>query len=112
SVNLEDSDYVDVETVQDLVETVLMKRGHYKEAKAYILYRDRRTACREMINQFRQTITDDDTIELLQDIQNEFGQKQYDLQFLYSKYRSFYKADGNPLKILMKAAVELITPDA
>lgn len=36
-----------VECVQDLVETVLIEGGHTKVAKAYILYRQKRTAIRE-----------------------------------------------------------------
>lgn len=36
-----------VENVQDLVETVLIESGHVKVAKAYILYRQKRTAIRE-----------------------------------------------------------------
>ncbi|MCL2199103.1 MAG: anaerobic ribonucleoside-triphosphate reductase [Defluviitaleaceae bacterium] len=36
-----------VENVQDLVETVLIEGGHTKVAKAYILYRQKRTAIRE-----------------------------------------------------------------
>jgi len=37
----------DVEQVQDAVEKVLIERGHAKTAKAYIIYRDRRTRIRE-----------------------------------------------------------------
>lgn len=40
-------DIPDVEEVQDAVEKVLIERGHAKTAKAYILYRDRRTRMRE-----------------------------------------------------------------
>ncbi|HOZ48186.1 MAG TPA: ribonucleoside triphosphate reductase [Candidatus Hydrogenedentes bacterium] len=38
----------DVEEVQDLVERVLIKHGHAKTAKAYILYREKRTGARNM----------------------------------------------------------------
>lgn len=37
-----------VEEIQDLVEKVLIKKGHAKTAKAYILYRDKRTRAREL----------------------------------------------------------------
>ena len=37
----------DVEEIQDLVEKVLIERGHAKTAKAYILYREKRRAARE-----------------------------------------------------------------
>ncbi|MFH0832651.1 MAG: vitamin B12-dependent ribonucleotide reductase [Candidatus Aenigmatarchaeota archaeon] len=36
-----------VEDVQDMIEKVLVEGGHYKTAKAYILYRNKRTAIRE-----------------------------------------------------------------
>jgi len=46
-----DADYADkpftVEDVQDIVETVLIEHGHAKVAKAYILYRHKRTDIRE-----------------------------------------------------------------
>ena len=38
----------DVESVQDLVERVLIKNGHAKTAKAYILYREKRSGARNM----------------------------------------------------------------
>lgn len=37
-----------VEQIQDIVEKVLMKKGHQDVAKAYILYRDKRSKVREM----------------------------------------------------------------
>ena len=37
----------DVETIQDIVERVLIKNGHAKTAKAYILYREKRRSARE-----------------------------------------------------------------
>ncbi|HOT50186.1 MAG TPA: ATP cone domain-containing protein, partial [Candidatus Hydrogenedentes bacterium] len=36
----------DVESIQDLVERTLIKNGHAKTAKAYILYREKRTGAR------------------------------------------------------------------
>lgn len=39
---------LDVEAVQDIVETVLMKRGHTRVAKHYILYREHRSAMRAL----------------------------------------------------------------
>ncbi|WP_028309009.1 anaerobic ribonucleoside triphosphate reductase [Desulfitibacter alkalitolerans] len=38
---------LDVEEVQNLVEKVLIEKGHAKTAKAYILYRDKRSGIRE-----------------------------------------------------------------
>ena len=39
-----------IEQVQDKVEEVLMRRGHYKTAKAYILYRENRRQLRAIKN--------------------------------------------------------------
>ncbi|MCD5401800.1 anaerobic ribonucleoside-triphosphate reductase [candidate division NPL-UPA2 bacterium] len=39
----------DIEEIQDAVEKVLMETGHAKTAKAYILYRDKRTRQRERL---------------------------------------------------------------
>ncbi len=41
------ADAADVEQIQDIVEKVLIERGHAKTAKAYILYREKRRAARE-----------------------------------------------------------------
>ncbi|WP_066685193.1 ribonucleoside triphosphate reductase [Christensenella intestinihominis] len=41
------ADTAGVEEIQDLVEKVLIERGHAKTAKAYILYREKRRAARE-----------------------------------------------------------------
>lgn len=41
-------DTVDVETVQDAVETALMRHGQFTVAKAYILYRHHRTELRQL----------------------------------------------------------------
>lgn len=44
-----------VEQIQDVVEKVLMKKGHQDTAKAYILYRDKRSKVREMNSQLMKT---------------------------------------------------------
>lgn len=41
------SGMTDVESIQDLVEKVLIENGHAKTAKAYILYREKRRSARE-----------------------------------------------------------------
>jgi ribonucleoside-triphosphate reductase len=38
---------VDVESIQDIVEKVLIENGHAKTAKAFILYREKRRSARE-----------------------------------------------------------------
>ncbi len=44
---VDDDEIATVEGIQDLVEKVLVKNGHYKTAKAYILYRKQREDLRE-----------------------------------------------------------------
>jgi anaerobic ribonucleoside-triphosphate reductase len=39
---------VEIESIQDLVEKTLVEQGHYKTAKAYMLYREKRKAAREL----------------------------------------------------------------
>lgn len=48
----------DVEEVQDAVEKVLIERGHAKTAKAYILYRDRRTRMRDARSELMDVVED------------------------------------------------------
>lgn len=57
----------DVESIQDIVEKVLIKNGHAKTAKAYILYREKRRSSRESnaligatINMFTEYLNDRD----------------------------------------------------
>ena len=47
SLNCENVENLHVETVQDIVEETLMKNGHYKVAKAYIIYRETHKKVRE-----------------------------------------------------------------
>lgn len=46
------SEVVDIETIQDLVEETLMNMGYRKTAKMYILYRAKRTEARNITNAF------------------------------------------------------------
>ncbi|MDO4692315.1 MAG: ribonucleoside-diphosphate reductase subunit alpha [Porphyromonadaceae bacterium] len=109
---LANREIVEVETIQDMVENALMAAGYYRVAKNYILYREKRTEYRQIINKFCQTISDQEIISLLKDIQASFQSKAYSLDFLYAKYQAFYKEQADTLETLTKAAVELITPEA
>ena len=53
-----DKEVPDVEQVQDMVETTLIKAGHDRTAKAYILYREQRTRVRERNTRLMTTIRD------------------------------------------------------
>ncbi|HWQ29487.1 MAG TPA: anaerobic ribonucleoside-triphosphate reductase [Negativicutes bacterium] len=48
----------DVETIQDSVEKVLIETGHAKTAKAYILYRSKRTRIRETKSELMDVVKD------------------------------------------------------
>jgi len=56
---LDDYEIATVEEIQDLVEKVLVKNGHYKTAKAYILYRKQH----EVLRESKQLIHNNEIIE-------------------------------------------------
>jgi len=58
------SESVDVETIQDIVEEILIKQGHDKVAKSYILYRQQHASIRELGQQISETKVVDDYIGL------------------------------------------------
>jgi ribonucleoside-triphosphate reductase (formate) len=53
-----------IENIQDIVEKVLIETGHAKTAKAYILYRDKRTRIRESLRVRKQTKRRTDTTDV------------------------------------------------
>ena len=53
-----------IEDVQDIVEKILIETGHAKTAKAYILYRDKRTRIRESLLVRKQTKQKADTTDV------------------------------------------------
>lgn len=104
-----------VEAVQDLVEQELMRHQYFKEAKSYILYRQKRNENRALLMAFYEQIREADFIKLLKKIQQEFQEPVYDLQLLLQKYRSFLKEDMSGeerMQMLMKASVEMISKEA
>ena len=54
----ENREIVDVEHVQDIVEKVLIKKGHAKTAKSYILYRAKRTDIRNARSELMDTVAE------------------------------------------------------
>ncbi len=104
-----------VEAIQDLVERSLMEGGYFEVAKAYILYRHRRSELRSI----RFSITDgvgiSDLETCLVRIEDDFPDPTYALEHLRARYRSFLKEDANTdekLDLLIKAAVELTSAEA
>ena len=51
-------DQINVEMIQDLVEESLMKHGYLQVAKAYILYRQKHTEQRKIINELLELLKD------------------------------------------------------
>ena len=68
-----------VERVQDEVERTLMERGHYEVAKAYILYREKRSALRRVRHTIAQTVGDNSLDEVLRRLQMDFTEEIYSL---------------------------------
>ena len=77
-----------VERVQDEVERTLMERGHYEVAKAYILYREKRSALRRVRHTIARTVGDDSLDEVLRRIQMDFTEEVYSLAALQMKFES------------------------
>ncbi len=58
SLKAENVDVVDVEHVQDIVEKVLIEKGHARTAKSYILYRAKRTDIRNARSELMDTVAE------------------------------------------------------
>ena len=104
-----------VERVQDEVERTIMERGHYEVAKAYILYREKRSALRRVRHTIAQTVGDDSLDEVLRRIQMDFAEEVYSLATLQMKFESFCRpgmTEDERAEALTKAAVELTTAEA
>lgn len=104
-----------VELVQDEAERVLMEYGWYDVAKAYILYREKRSILRQARASIIEAVFGDDKLdELLRIVQSDFNDESYSLSALQAKFDSFYKPSMNEEECcaaLVKAAVELTTPE-
>ncbi len=107
---------VQVEDIQDQVERALTELNHYEVLKSYIIYRNERSKsrrARQLITNYFPDLSELDGI--LKDIQREFTDEVYYINFLTSKFITFYKSGmdlNERLSILVKAAVELTTQEA
>ncbi len=105
-----------VEDIQDLVEMTLIERNYYKEVKSFILYREDRKRKRRVRVRIADAFEELPKLEAaLKEIQRDFDEDCYSLDYLDMKFRSFYKAGMNldeRLHVLIKAAVELTTKEA
>ncbi|MDO4266066.1 MAG: ribonucleoside-diphosphate reductase subunit alpha [Eubacteriales bacterium] len=104
-----------VELIQDRVEETLMQQGYFKEAKSYILYRQKRTELRKVRQQIAELAEDEGLLPILSDIQKEFPEEEYSLTKLSAKFAGFTKSGMNKREkeeALLKAAVELTSQEA
>lgn len=108
-------DQISVEMIQDKVEEALMKHGYLQIAKAYILYRQKHSEQRIVINELINLLKDEGLKDILITIQKDYPADEYSLQLLLAKFKSFYKenmSSKDALMMLMKASNELISKEA
>ena len=104
-----------VEDIQNQVEKRLMAHGYYEEAKNYILFRFQRNEQRKAVNEMAAAVGDSGLGEVLHEVAREYRERAYSMVALYEKFASFCKSDmtaKEAFDALIKAAVELTTPEA
>ena len=104
-----------VEDIQNRVEKCLMAHGHYDEAKNYILFRYQRNEQRQAINYIAWSADDRELADVLHSVAREYRERSYSMVTLQEKFSSFTKpgmSQKDSIEALIKAAVELTTPEA
>lgn len=104
-----------VEEIQDLVELTLIDHNHYAVVKSYILYRAQHSMDRKVIEQFEDYITNQNILEIIKSIQDDYDRTRYEIEQLYIKFTSFVKSGMNNkdyLKVLIRASSELTSKEA
>ena len=104
-----------VEEIQDLVELKLIDEKEIEVVKAYILYRNRHSEERQILDKFANYITDDKVLKILKFVRKNYDPKVYELEKLYKKFESFVKKDQSQdayLSEIIKAASELTDKDS
>ncbi|MCR5077569.1 MAG: ribonucleoside-diphosphate reductase subunit alpha [Prevotella sp.] len=104
-----------VEDIQNQVEKRLMAHGHYDEAKNYILFRYQRNEQRKAINDMARAADDPQLADVLHAVAREYRERTYSMVTLQEKFASFCKpgiSRHEAVDALIKAAVELTTPEA
>ena len=104
-----------VEDIQNRVEKCLMAHGHYDEAKNYILFRYQRNEQRQAINYIAWAADDRKLADVLQSVARKYRERSYSMVTLQEKFSSFTKpgmSQKDAIDALIKAAVELTTPEA
>lgn len=109
------SQFITVESVQDIVERTLMQQGYFSQAKAYILYRSHRAELRKSRQRLAESVGIEGLDKLLGAIQKDFNQDIYPMSALETRYLSFSKPEmdeAQRLSALVRAAVELTNTEA
>lgn len=104
-----------VEDIQNQVEKRLMAHAYYEEAKNYILFRFQRNEQRKAVNEMAAAVGDSGLGEVLHEVAREYRERAYSIVALHEKFASFCKSDmtaKEAFDALIKAAVELTTPEA
>ena len=112
---IDNPDQRTVEEIQNQVEKHLMMHGHYDEAKNFILFRYQRNEQRKAINNIARMADDTELITVLQDVAREYRERVYSMVTLQEKFANLCKpgmSHKEAIDTLIKAAVELTTPEA
>ena len=112
---IDNPDQRTVEEIQNQVEKHLMMHGHYDEAKNFILFRYQRNEQRKAINDIARMADDTELITVLQDVAREYRERVYSMVTLQEKFANLCKpgmSHKEAIDTLIKAAVELTTPEA
>ena len=107
---IDNPDQRTVEEIQNQVEKHLMMHGHYDEAKNFILFRYQRNEQRKAINDIARMADDTELTTVLQDVA-----RVYSMVTLQEKFANLCKpgmSHKEAIDTLIKAAVELTTPEA
>lgn len=91
-----------VEEVQDVVEQVLMAAGHYKTAKAYILYREKQSQARRAERQLGVKDDLDLSVNQLKVMENRYLLKNEDGEVVETPSELFWRVAKNLAKVEKK----------
>lgn len=108
-------EYLGVEEIQDMVEIGFIDLGEHEVLKSFILYRNKHSHLRHMVDEFSKLIPDPGIIQTLKEIQEDFPEDSYSIQRLYYRMKSFYKEGMNKndiLDMLITASVELTSKES
>lgn len=112
---IDNPDQRTVEEIQNQVEKHLMMHGYYDEAKNFILFRYQRNEQRKAINDIARMADDTELTTVLQDVAREYRERVYSMVTLQEKFANLCKpgmSHKEAIDTLIKAAVELTTPEA